>query len=388
MRRTLGRAVSAIVAIALAVLVPAPARADEGTPSDSPWAAADFSIAALGQLVHVHGGGWQAGASDVASVMLCGNGALDGAVDCAVGNTADGAIGAHGNFFTAIVLQPPPYPCPCLLRVTNQHVPGDASIGISLVGFPTEPPYPRIVVRRSVVAQNVRLHGGSWWRAWFGASDRRRLTYTVKNVGTVLLHHPTSNVVWGKGTNPTGFVQVPDIGDLKVNEEKTFTVVVPIAALSFGAFHAVVSIDPLGTIGTASTSAFFVPWGLLVGTPIALLVLLVMAHKRKRTQADRVATARGGQMSEPGWYPDPVGAADLRLWDGVVWTSQTMAFGGGAEPPDQSVEQLLATVTGAASPSEPGWYVDPSASDQLRLWDGTAWGSEVKRREPAALDGG
>jgi hypothetical protein len=37
---------------------------------------------------------------------------------------------------------------------------------------------------------------------------------------------------------------------------------------------------------------------------------------------------KGAEMSDPaGWYPDPVGQADFRFWDGLAWTAQSSTGG-------------------------------------------------------------
>jgi hypothetical protein len=60
----------------------------------------------------------------------------------------------------------------------------------------------------------------------------------------------------------------------------------------------------------------------------------------------------------PGWYPDPAGSRDLRLWDGETWTSHLRpadapeAFAG--QPTAPLAPARILAVAGAAGPGGPG----------------------------------
>jgi hypothetical protein len=363
----------------------APARA-----AMTPTAAAETDVVSVGQRIRVHGDGWGSDTSQVVSVVLCGNAALDGAADCDLSDTAEGGIRNGGSFYTLFTVPAPTLPCPCVLRFFSPATAVDVKLPVSVLGAATQPPQPRVFARRAVRVDAVHLRGRGPWDSWFGAAPRRVLVYRVTNTGEVTLHDPPVDIVWGKGSNPSGFVSVPAVGDLPVNASRTFTVPIRFPALSFGSYRAIVKVDPFGEVGRGESTSSLSPWGLIVGAaagPFLPLALRVRARQRARAVArppalapaplrspvpapapaharlsapPRVSTPRRVVAPEPssvpppvpapvpvpppvpvplsvpasipvaGWYTDPLGEADLRLWDGRAWTDVTKAAG--AEP--------------------------------------------------------
>lgn len=53
------------------------------------------------------------------------------------------------------------------------------------------------------------------------------------------------------------------------------------------------------------------------------------------SNAQRLPERKGAepeQLSPFGWYPDPAGSSDLRLWDGHRWTTRLVGRVPDAEP--------------------------------------------------------
>lgn len=79
-------------------------------------------------------------------------------------------------------------------------------------------------------------------------------------------------------------------------------------------------------------------------------------------------------MSDPAWYPDPMGGPALRWWDGTTWTGQVW-------PP-------VAITVDHRDDVPAGWYDDDSHPGTLRWWDGRRWTERFARielpRGPAA----
>lgn len=51
------------------------------------------------------------------------------------------------------------------------------------------------------------------------------------------------------------------------------------------------------------------------------------------TESPRSAAAAGPEQLAPfGWYPDPAGSSDLRLWDGHSWTTRLEPADSGVQP--------------------------------------------------------
>jgi hypothetical protein len=327
--------------------------------SPGPTASTSTKVARLGDLIHIAGAGWQADSGNVAFVTLCGNAALDGEVDCAVDDTQDATIYADGTWHTVYTLDAPPYPCPCVLRINNDALSTIVEIPITVLEFPSAPPYPRVhEVSRSVAVARVHMSGIGPLVAWFGGSPHRTLTFRVTNTGQVDLHDLVPQVVAGRGAHPTGFIAAPKIGDLAVGQSKTFSVPVAFPALSVGWFHALVTVDPSGSIGSAGTRTFAVPWAPILIAQILCAMAAYLLWRRPSLEEPAL---------EAGWYPDPLGQDDLRFWEGAEWTDQTRSLYFHEPEPEP--------------PPEPGWYLDPMDAGSLRLWDGAQWVDEAHPRD-------
>jgi hypothetical protein len=299
-----------------------------------PSAAAGSTVVSVGHPIRVQGSGWGSDTSQVVSVVLCGNAALDGAADCDLAATAEGGLRADGTFSTLFTVPPPPMACPCVLRVFSPASPADVKIPVTVIGAETAPPQQRVFTRRAVRIDGVHLEGRGPWPAWFGAPARRTLVYRVTNTGDVVLHDPPVDAVWGRGARPDGFVAVPAVGDLAVGATRTFRVPIRFSALSFGTYRAVIRVDPFGTVGTGQATTGLTPWGLIaaaVGIPLSALIRMGAARRTRR--AIRPIPLVGGLSPAlicapaAGWYADPLSDAGLRLWDGQAWTGETRTVG-------------------------------------------------------------
>ncbi len=94
--------------------------------------------------------------------------------------------------------------------------------------------------------------------------------------------------------------------------------------------------------------------------------------------ADSVPAVTHPPGIEDGWYPDPLGQADLRWWDGSAWTDQThnqavpVAKAASSEP-----TPLVTSVVGVNNLPAEGWYPDPHGRHEQRFWNGKAWTNSV-----------
>lgn len=369
-KKALRTALAGLVA-ALAV-VAWPATGAHGEPKGAA-VTVEVTTATQGQWVQVKGTGW-GNVGQVVEVVLCGNAALDGSPDCDLASTAEAAVRDGGNFVTAVQVHLPPAPCPCVVRVTGRDTSSDIVVPLTVLGAPTAPPRSHVVQRRAVTLSGVHMAGRGSWTEWFGARPRRVLVFSVTNSGDVPLHDPTVEVSWGRGRHPSGYASPPEVGDLKVHETKTFRVDIPMNELSIGSYDAVVNVDPLGPVVSSRAATVITPVG-LAAPPILGCLAVVGTTARRRRRGPRHAPslpvpqtappAPTASAPEPGWYPDPTGVAELRLWDGVAWADETLG---------SPVEEPAAVATGP----EPGWYADPLQPQLLRLWDGSTWTDETR----------
>ena len=356
-----------IAVCTLVVLLVATASSVSADPT-VPTAYASAEHAAIGQVVQVVGTGWEGDAGGSTTIVVCGNDALDGGPDCALDGTAAGAIEPDGSFRALVTILQPPSPCPCVLRVTAPTVDYDLDLPIAIAGVPSAPPSPKFQVRRTVTIDDVHLRGWGSWSALLVGGARRTLVYRVTNTGSVNLRDPSVQIVIGQGSGPTGYVQAPAIGDLGVRQSKTFRVPVDVPAFSVGTYRAVIKVDPFGPVSVASATTLAFPWAAPVLILMCLGLLTRWAVRRRRRRSVLVPTAM------PGWYLDPLGEDELRLWDGSAWTAETSSIESLGD------RELLAP--------HAGWYGDPlGARDQLRLWDGTAWTDQTRERLPVGQPG-
>ena len=97
---------------------------------------------------------------------------------------------------------------------------------------------------------------------------------------------------------------------------------------------------------------------------------------------------------ENGWYPDPMGRAEVRYWDGLRWTERVAT--NGVERMETPVADVLDVAgsmatgpeaAGSAAPAyDPDWYPDPTGRHEVRYFDGTTWTEHVANNGLSALD--
>ena len=255
MRRVAAMRVSSAVAAGLAALVLAGLAwaTPVAAAAHGPTASADATDVVVGALVRVNGSNWGAPGSGVVQVVVCGNDAINNSADCDLADTAEGAIRAGGTFFTAITIQAPPKPCPCLLRVYSTASYQDVKIPIRIVGVATATPVAAPGSQRRLSLSRVGITGSGPVLSWLGAAPRRSVHFDVTNAGDVTLTNPPIDVTWGSGPNPAGFVTPPQVGILAPGQTKTVTVAIPMHAISLGSYTVVVKASPVGGVGRRRT---------------------------------------------------------------------------------------------------------------------------------------
>lgn len=323
----LGLASSAVDAgVASAASPPVPA---------GPAAALGVVSAPLGGTITILGSGWNP-ALGLVKIDLCGNLALNGSADCDVSNTIDTAIQADGTFRSALRATAPPSPCPCVVRIGYGSNPDLVKLPVEITGVGQRAPQAAPRVRRAVAVLDVRVTGSGPWTSWLGGAPKRTVSYSVRNTGDVVLHNPAVSLNLGRSRNASGFVAAPDVGDLGIGQTKSFTTPLPFGALSAGKYDVVLTVDPVGDLGTGDATTTIVPWGLLafvaVGLEVGWLRFRRRFHRSRRAPGpevaalERIAGAEGLGLSAP--LPAPVASTE-HDWAGPWVPLARVAEGGG-----------------------------------------------------------
>ena len=285
------RRVTFLLLLAMAATVPATV---SGAVTD-PTVTLDRTGTTSGEEMVVTGAGWPDGATLV--VELCGQGGIHGSVDCDVSHQRTAGVGPSGTFSTTLTVAKPPTACPCVVKATDQTSHVAATAAISVAGVATVPiaeDDPDAV--RRIEITGARIVGEGAWTEHLGAPSPRVLHLTLVNSGAVAVRRPVLSVAWGRGTDPTGFVPVPDLEAMEPGATQDVTVNLPRGALAFGEYTAVAEVQGLAERMRSSTSTSTYPWGLVGAGLVLVQLLLLRLRNRLRRRFHR------------GADPDPVPA--------------------------------------------------------------------------------
>jgi len=326
------RVLAALVAVIAIGLVPSAASAQ-----GAPTATVDSDHVALGQRVLVRGADWTP--RSLVHLKLCGNAAANLSADCDLASGADAGVGDDGSFSMTLNVSRPPSACPCVVWITDASSLGDVRVPLSIVGLPesgtTATPLPDLGHLLQVTSAKVT--GSGSWTSWFGTGSTRTLTFTVRNIGQFTLHDPPVSIVYGKGADPTGFVQPPHIGDIAPGETKTVSAPINVSAFSWGRYTIKVDITALGSPIVFRSSVTTYPWGLIVLAIlfVQLVLLAIRNLVRRRIHDDEEVEATAGAEVEA---TEEVAAVADESVDHVEWM-----------PPEHAdVAELAATMQDTA----------------------------------------
>jgi len=250
-----------------------------------PSAAVDRDPIATGEVVRVTGSGWSPGS--LVRVELCGNEALDATADCAIGGSRDVGVLDDGNFFAVLPVLAPPSPCPCVVRVSGITAGDAVRVPVTVLGVPVAPPEQRIEVpsvSRALEVTEAEVTGGGPWTSWLGAPAERTLHLTVRNTGNVAILDPRLQVTVGRGDEPAGLVDVPDLGRIEAGESRSIEVPVELDALSFGSYNVLARLGGGAEPVEARTGTSTYPWVLIAGAIVLAQLVLLSIRNRVRAR--------------------------------------------------------------------------------------------------------
>ena len=123
------------------------------------------------------------------SIAICGNNAINGAIDCDLATSSTVGITTDGEFVADLLVAPPPVECPCVVRAfafstsVQQPITLRPFTAISKAQSGT----PSLDIERVQVKSEPRL------REWTGFDDEKTIEFVVVNHSTVKVQ--TANVV-------------------------------------------------------------------------------------------------------------------------------------------------------------------------------------------------
>lgn len=238
----------------------------------------------IGQSVPVTGSGWPPGA--LVTLEVCGNGAVDGSVDCHQPSAREVGVRRDGTFATLFRVQRPQGMCPCLIRAASASARDVVTVPVTILGVPLGQARSRYTfpsIQRVLEVRRSDLVDAGPWTAWFGAAPRPVLVLEVVNRGDVLLRNPPLTVTWGKGKTATELVPLAaKIGELEPGASRTLRIPVRLESFAFGSYRVEGEIHGLGDPVKFDATTSRYPWGLLVLALVALQLLLVRLRNRLR----------------------------------------------------------------------------------------------------------
>jgi hypothetical protein len=286
--KRLAALLASALAIALgttAVAYGAPGQPSAGT--DQPSAKTDQPNVNIGDPVLIDGSGWPG--HTLVYLQVCGNNALNGSIDCALESGVNAGVGADGSFSMTVRVSRPPSPCPCVVYVSDPSSVGAAVVPINVSGVASSPGSLQTTPQIYQVLRVTGVHfkGHTPWLMWFGAGATRTIVFTVTNVGDVVVSQAQMSLAFGKGRNPTGFVNAPTMSSLRPGQKVTFTAHVPINQLSFGVYTFTGEIAGFGKPLEFRRGFSIYPWALMICVLLIPVIFVLWRRTRARRRARR-----------------------------------------------------------------------------------------------------
>lgn len=254
--------------------------------TDGPTASLDRLEASPGQPVVVRMDGF--GSGDV-TIAVCGNLAKRGSADCDM-RTAQGD-GVHANeveSVTQLIVQPPPAPCPCIVRVSSNTNDEFAVAPLVVLGHPVAPvvaPSNQPLVDVTVEAEKVPKGFLATIRSALGGPTRYEVTVSVRNRTTETL----SNVQLAGSARHRldDFVATLELappGPIGPGQTYTTRVEAEVPAPAMGRFSWTVSASGAGSTVAQTQHVNATPLALFVLLAVLLVDIAAIVGRRIRTR--------------------------------------------------------------------------------------------------------
>jgi hypothetical protein len=289
------------------------AAAPEAAASPAPTLTVTPAAASVGSTIVIEGRGFPPQVYNL-QVAVCGNLGLNGTADCDQA-AARTTFTGDGNFKLNLPIAMPSTPCPCAIEAFAPDVPDLVTAPFTVIGAPVATPTtpPPAFEQNTLQIEHPRLEGNDDWQSWFGVLTTRDLVFTIHNTGAAPVDDPPLVLTAGKGNNPGRVVTPPRVGRVEPRARRTVRAEVPLDPLSFGTYTVRGRIGNTGAQQTFRTHATVYPWGLLGGSVLLLLLMLIWLRKAlRRRNAARKARKRATEVEQPD---NPGALSEAEGWE-------------------------------------------------------------------------
>lgn len=352
---------------ATAPLLQAPETAD----AQSPIIYVSPTSTDVGGIVSVHGSGF-APEADL-SVAICGDAGLEGAQGCDLRGQATLLTDQTGYFAVELTVGTPPASCPCVVEVDSPSA--SLRTAIAIAGVPVEPTRPAAVaLGTDLRITNAHMAGGGGWQSWFGWSTRRFLVVTVSNQGGGPAAAPTMTLEQSSWTSAKQTVSTPELGPIPANEKRVYRVPVHLG-FTLGEYTFRGTVYSVTDSASFRTTAFVVPWALVIIAAAILQGILLLLRNRLRARLTRDDGTPGRPPEDPV-EPDLVDLTEVPLTPppGSWTTTERLFFSVAERALSCMVERLACPSVGLVRTRLVVWDAYTCAPWEA-LHDDTTWAS-------------
>jgi hypothetical protein len=260
----------------------------------------------LGESLRIEGADWPPGV--LVSAIICGNGALDGSVDCDLIRSSTNAVASDGSLRLEVEIAEPPQPCPCLLRVSDAGNQLVVDVPLEIAGVDVAEPESRFSPRGLAALEvvDVDVRGSGPVASWFGAAPRRDLVVTLRNAGDEAVTGVSLLASWSGGDGTTQVTEPVDVPTVGAGAVMEVSVGLRFDLLANGTYQAGGELISGGDSIAFATVTQMRPWGLFglaiaaaVMVPLWLVWRLLMRLLRRR-RAKAAVKAEADSVEELG----------------------------------------------------------------------------------------
>lgn len=329
-----------------------------------------------GDQLQVRGSGFTP--QDLVTLELCGNGALDASVDCDVRGASEFAVRVTGEFFGVLTVRVPPRACPCVVRVTSSGDLGEIREPVEVTDAPFSQAAQRVPqpdISRQLTISDFEIENHGVLAGLLGARVERTAHLRITNTGSAPIQAPGISLTYGRGSDPTEVIPVPEVGVVEVGRPVELSVPFSLDAMSFGRYTVRASIGGLGEplVARAETSTY--PWGLVAAGLVCLQLALLRLRNRVRRRIvagleDTETNLGAGALRTTAELDEPVQLVHVSAEPVLEVMPEVSSEPGPSHgaPPADLVE---------AAAGNGGWELEPAGSAVL--------GSSHREKQPREL---